>query len=165
MLTTTIAAAAAEEPARGWGGPIALAIVAVVYIAGATLHYGWRERRGLPSPAEDGDTDTGVNAQVSPVSDTDDTDRDTKPWWGEIIDRHGRRVRVSTEPGPRDEDVDVDLGGEDEEEPTVEDVIVRLERQGLPYMEIVRHLMDGFEVSEATAKRRIREVRAAQRIG
>ncbi|MFY1658590.1 hypothetical protein [Micromonospora sp. WMMD1274] len=162
MLTTTIAAAATEEPGRGWGGPIALAIVAAIYIAGATLHYMWRERRGLPSPTDEDDTGTGVNAQVSAVSDTDDTDRDTG-WWGRIVEHRGRRIRVDEL--PRDHDVDLDLADPGSAPETLETAVDRMDRQGVQYMDIVRRVMEVYGVSEATAKRRIREVRAVRQGG
>ncbi|MEV6693354.1 hypothetical protein AB0M35_17980 [Micromonospora sp. NPDC051196] len=157
MLTTTLLAAA-EEPTRGWGGPIALGIAIAIYIAGATIHYNYRERRGLPSPTGEGDTDFGVNPQVTVVSDTDDTSRDTTGWWGRIVERDGRRVRAAGPPPDRDEAVHLDLV--DEEPETIEDAIGRMLDRGCPYAEIVRQVMDEFEVSEATAKRRIRDVRA-----
>ncbi|MFF0721360.1 hypothetical protein [Micromonospora sp. NPDC003816] len=150
--------AAAAEATRGWGGPVALLVVAVLYIAGATIHYGWLEKRGaLPSPADDGDIDSGVKPQVSEVSDTDDTGRDTG-WWGRIVERDGRRVRAAEPAQERDEELDLELV--DEEPATPEDVIGRMLDRGHPYAEIVRQVMDEFEVSEATAKRRIRDVRA-----
>ncbi|WP_431728256.1 hypothetical protein [Verrucosispora sp. TAA-831] len=149
---------AAAEATRGWGGPVALLVVAVLYIAGATIHYGWLEKRGgLPSPTEDTDTDPGVKPQVKPVSDTDDTGRDTG-WWGRIVERDGRRVRATGPAPERDEDLDLELV--DEEPETAEKVIGRMLDRGHPYMEIVRQVMDDLEVSEATAKRAIRDVRA-----
>lgn len=153
-MLTTILLAAADEPSRGWGGPIALGVVIVVYVAGATLHAHFRPDAD-PSPAEGDTPGVSVNPQVGAVSDTDDTDADTG-WWGRIVDRDGRRVRVA-EPvdEPDDEDGQEDV---DESEP-IEDVIARMEDRGVTYMGMVRHLMDEFEVSEATAKRRIREVR------
>lgn len=153
--------AEAAQSQRGWGGPVALLIAVVAFLAFAGLHYAWHERRGLPSPTEDGDTDTGVNTQVSEVSDTDDTDHDTG-WWGRIVEVGGRRVRAGG-PAPRDPVVDVALDEDDEpeEEPaTIEEVVATMLDRGHPYAEIVRHVMDEFEVSEATAKRRIRDVRA-----
>ncbi|RGC68408.1 hypothetical protein C5N14_13560 [Micromonospora sp. MW-13] len=164
MLTTTALLAAAEEPSRGWGGPVALAIVAAVYIAGATIHHHVRSRQD-PSPTGEGDTGVSVKPQVSTVSDTDDTDRDTD-WWGGIAEVGGRRIRVYG-PAPtagREADVDLDLDGDDEQdEPeTIEDVIDRLDFRGVPYAEIVATVMGEFRVSESTAKRRIRDARAAR---
>ncbi|WP_431895899.1 hypothetical protein [Micromonospora haikouensis] len=170
MLTTTVLlAAAAEEPARGWGGPIALAAVAAVYIAGATLHHHFRTRED-PSPTGEGDSGSGVKPQVTQVSDTSDTDRDTG-WWGRIVEVGGRRVRTADGPAPtRDTDVDLDLDGDDaegeedegeeDEAESIEDVIGKMLDRGHQYAEIVRQVMEEFEVSEATAKRRIRDVRA-----
>lgn len=152
-MLTTLTIAAAAEPSRGWGGPIALGIVAAIYVAGATLHHHFREPR---SPAEGDTPGVRVNTQVSAVSDTDDTDADTG-WWGRIVERNGRRVRAA---GPPAEDVDEELDLDLEGAETMEDAIVRLEGQGSSYMEIVRHLVDEHRVSESTAKRAIRTVRA-----
>ncbi|OKI52842.1 hypothetical protein [Micromonospora sp. CB01531] len=149
--------AAAQEPHRGWGGPVALLIAVAVFITIATLHDVWM-RRGLPSPTEGDDTEDGVTAQVSKVSDTDDTDRDTN-WWGRIVEHGGRRVRVDGP--PRDEALDLEL---DDEEPaeTLEEAVDRMDRQGVPYAEIVRRVMADHQVSESTAKRAIRRSREAR---
>lgn len=162
-MDTAMTLAAAAEPTRGWGGPIALALVFVLWLTGATLHDRYLRTHPSPTPAEEGSvSDT---SQASAVSDTDDTDRDTTPdtgWWGWIVETGGRRHRVYDQ--VVDDQADEAAEPEPEEEaPTIEDVIARLEDRGLPYMEIVRHLMDEFEVSEATAKRRIREVREERR--
>ncbi|MEU5945151.1 hypothetical protein ABZ793_06260 [Micromonospora sp. NPDC047465] len=161
-MLTTMTLAAAEEPSRGWGGPIALGLVLAVYIAGATLHDWWMRTRGLPSPTDGDDPGVSVNPQVSAVSDTDDTGRDTG-WWGRLITLpDGRRVRSTAPAALVDEELDLDLdGAQDEEEPaTIEDVVGTMLDRGHPYAEIVRAIMEEFEVSEATAKRRIRDVRA-----
>ena len=131
--------AATTEPHRGWGGPVAILIAVAAFIAFATLHDVWMRRRDLPSP-------TGE----------DDTDRDTTPWWGRIIERDGRRVRAAEPAGDADEDVE----SEPEEPATIEEVVGMMLDRGHPYAEIVRSIMEEFEVSEATAKRRIRDVRA-----
>ncbi|MGJ3228932.1 hypothetical protein ACQEUV_26785 [Micromonospora aurantiaca (nom. illeg.)] len=127
-----------------------------LFITFATLHDTWMRSRGLPSPDEDDTTDTGVNPQVTPGSDTDDTADDTS-LWGRIVNRGGRRVRVYTEPA-RDAEVDVDLE-DDEEFETLEEAVDRMDRQGVPYAEIVRRVMVAYQVSESTAKRRIRDSR------
>ncbi|RLK13341.1 hypothetical protein DER29_4359 [Micromonospora sp. M71_S20] len=163
MLTSTALLAAAEEPSRGWGGPIALGLVLAVYITGATLHDWWLRTHEAPSPTEEDDPGVSDPAQVSAVSDTDDTDRDTGGWWGRLITLpDGRRVRSTAPTAPVDEELDLDLDGDqDKEEPaTIEDVIGTMLDRGHQYAEIVRHVMEEFEVSEATAKRRIRDVRA-----
>ncbi|WKU03766.1 hypothetical protein [Micromonospora sp. HUAS LYJ1] len=159
---TVLLAAAADEPTRGWGGPIALGIVGVIYVTAVTLHDRWLRRD--PSPTEGGDPDTGVNAQVSAVSDTDDTTRDTG-WWGRIVEVDGRRVRAGErKPAPADPEVDVDLDDVAEDEPeeqeTVEEVIGTMLDRGHGYADIVRTIQEEFDISEATAKRRIRDVRA-----
>lgn len=151
--------AATQEPARGWAGPVAILIATAVFIGFATLHDAWMRRRDLPSPAEGDDTGGGVKAQASAVSDTDDTDRDTG-WWGRIVERGGQRIRVDERP-PRDEDLDLDLE-EDEEAETLEEAVGRMDRQGIPYAEIVRTVVASYRVSESTAKRRIRGSREAR---
>lgn len=147
---------AAQEPQRGWGGPVALLIAVAAFIALATLHDAWMRRRGLPSPTEGDDPDDGVNPQVGSVSDTSDTAGDPG-WWGRIVERGGRRVRVAAPPA----DDDVDLALDDEPE-TLEEAVARLDAEGVPYAEIVRRVMADFRVSESTAKRRIRDSREAR---
>lgn len=145
---------AAEQAAtRGWGGPVALAIVAAVYIAGVTLHHHFR---GPHSPTEGDGPGVRVTPQVSSVSDTDDTKRDTG-WWGRVITLpDGRRARAHAAEDVDDE-VDVDL---DDESETEEEAVARMLDDDVQYAEIVRCLRADFRVSEATAKRRIRDVRA-----
>ncbi|WP_139135787.1 hypothetical protein [Micromonospora yangpuensis] len=157
--------AAADEPARGWGGPIALALVVALYVTGTTLHHTWLQRHDDPSPTREADTDTGVNTQVNSVSDTDDTDRDTTGWWGRIVDVGGHRVRLTDRDRPdvdddQDDDEDEDQG--QDEPATIESVIAQMLDRGHQYAEVVRHVQEEFEVSEATAKRRIRDVRASR---
>ncbi|GIJ42631.1 hypothetical protein Vwe01_59560 [Micromonospora andamanensis] len=148
---------AAETSSRGWGGPVALLVAVGAFVLFIGLHWLWMQHRGIPSPSGRGDTGSGVKPQVSSVSDTDDTDRDTG-WWGRIVERDGRRVRATAPPPNRDDEVDLDLV--DEEPESIEDAVGRMLDQGHPYMEIVRQVMDEFDVSEATAKRAIRDVRA-----
>ena len=170
MSTTTILIAAAEEPSRGWGGPIAILVAGALFLLFAVAHDHFYGRAGddeepdeaLPSPtrrARGVSRDTQVNSGV----DTDDTERDTDSdtgWWGQIVNVGGRRVRV-TEPVDVDELDDDGDDQEPEEEPVrIEDAIAMLEDRGVPYTEIVRTVREEFEVSESTAKRRIREVRA-----
>ncbi|SCL42183.1 hypothetical protein GA0074692_6853 [Micromonospora pallida] len=167
MLTTTILAAA-QEPERGWGGPIALfAAVAAFYVIISVHHrvQEARERRANPSPTPPGRRGVSDTTQARTVSDTADTERDTG-WWGRIATIGGKRVRVIEGIVEHvDEAVDVALDddepAEDEEE-AIEDVVDRLEYRGVAYSEIVATLMADFKVSEATAKRRIRDARAAR---
>ncbi|GAB3817594.1 hypothetical protein GCM10027605_68550 [Micromonospora zhanjiangensis] len=111
-------------------------------------------------PRRGGDNRRGVNPQLSEVSDTDDTTADT-PWWGRIVERGGRRVRVVPGAVPeRDPELDWDLEEGDTE--TLEEAVDRMDQDGVPYAEIVRRVMADYEVSESTAKRRIRESRQAR---
>ncbi|MGW5556836.1 hypothetical protein ACWER9_06390 [Micromonospora sp. NPDC003944] len=150
---TPVLLAATSEPDRGWGGPIAVLIAVVLFL----LFIGIQEYRD-PSPTEDEGSGVSVNPKVNTVSDTDDTGRDTG-WWGRIRVVGGRRVRVVDEL-PVDDELDLDLD-DDEEPETVDGAVARLLGERLSYMEIVRHLMTVYRVSEATAKRRIREHRDA----
>ncbi|MCX5066885.1 hypothetical protein OOJ91_13620 [Micromonospora lupini] len=149
---TIMLIAASSEPDRGWGGPIALLVAGALFL----LFIGIQEYRD-PSPTEDEGSGVKVNSQVSSVPDTDDTGRDTG-WFGRIVERGGRRVRVVDE--LVDDELDLDLD-DDEEPETIEAAVARLVDARQPYMEIVRHLMTVHRVSERTAKRRIREYRQA----
>ncbi|MFI6228862.1 hypothetical protein ACIBCR_16285 [Micromonospora echinospora] len=174
MLTTTILAAA-QEPERGWGGPVALLVAVAAFYVIISVHHRIqeaRERRANPSPTPPTGRGVSDTTQVRAVSDTDDTARDTEPdtgWWGRIVESGGRRFRVYDQPAaaaePADDEVDVALDDDEHDEPeeeteTIEDVIALMLDRGHQYAEIVRHVMEEFEVSEATAKRRIRDVRA-----
>ncbi|MGI5212328.1 hypothetical protein [Plantactinospora sp. CA-290183] len=85
------------------------------------------------------------------------------PWWGQIIDRDGRRVRRvahvlrTGESPPPDDEVDVAL--DDEEPPELEAWIDDCLGAGVSYNTIVREGVARYRVSEATMKRRIRNVR------
>ncbi|XTZ18204.1 hypothetical protein ACQSSU_12920 [Micromonospora echinospora] len=174
MLTTTILAAT-EEPNRGWGGPVALVVAVAAFYVIISVHHRIqevRERRGNPSPTPPAGRGVSDTTQVRAVSDTDDTARDTEPdtgWWGRIVEAGGRRFRVYDQPGAEsaDEEVDVALDDDEDDDPeeeteTIEDVIDRLEFRGVSYGEIVATLMADFKISESTAKRKIREARAAR---
>lgn len=145
---------AAQDAPRGWGGPIALLVAAAIFVAYATLLDAWQRRREVHSPTEGDAPGVRVTPQARSVSDTDDTEPDTG-WWGRIVVRNGKRIRAS---GPAVEVVDEELDLALEE--TLEDAIARMEDEGVAYMEIVRQVMDEHRVSESTAKRAIREVRA-----
>lgn len=158
---------AAEEMHRGWGGPIAILIAVAIFIAIATVHDHFKESQD-PSPTGKGGRGVRVNSQVTEVSDTDDTDSDTG-WWGRIVDRDGRRWRqvahvVRTGASLPAEGIDLALDEEEDEEAdeTLEEYVDRLDRAGVGYAEIVREAMDEYRVSEATAKRRIREARESR---
>ncbi|MFC6017200.1 hypothetical protein ACFP2T_13410 [Plantactinospora solaniradicis] len=159
---------AAEQVDRGWGGPIGLLAAVAVFWGLVEAHRYFKIRNSSPTaPADDTD---GINPLVDEVSDTDDTDRDTS-WWGRIVDRDGRRVRqiehvLRTGSSLPDDEIDLAL---DDEDPhvgtsanlpeTQAEFVDRLDLEGVPYAEIVRQAMERFRISEATVKRRIREVR------
>jgi hypothetical protein len=165
MLTTTILAAA-EEPTRGWGGPIALAVAVGTWYVFISVFHRVQEARGGrrtdPSPTPPAGRGVSDTTQVRAVSDTADTARDTG-WWGRIATVAGKRVRVIEGTAePVDEEVDVALDDDEDERETEEDVVDRLDRRGVQYHEIVSTLMADFRISESTAKRRIRDARAAR---
>lgn len=158
---TPYIAATTLEPSRGWGGPLAILIAVAVFVAIATVHHNITEARARRphSPAGRGARVVGVKPLVSSVSDTSDTDADTG-WWGRIVELGGHRVRqIEDGHQPADDDIDLALDGGDESE-TLEEFIARADDAGVPYAEIVRDAVRAFRVSESTAKRRIRDVRA-----
>jgi hypothetical protein len=162
-----ILAAVTQEPQRGWGGPIALLIAGAIFIAFATgLHQFQeaREARRNPSPTPPGGRGVRVKPQVSAGSDTDDTDRDTDDWQGRIVQVDGAYYRVYPRPdaGVDEDDVDLELDEPDEE--TIEQAVIRMDGEGVPYNEMVRRLVADYRVSESTAKRRIRDTRAVATI-
>lgn len=160
-MHTTITLAAAAEPTRGWGGPIALAVVTTLWLVGANLHERWMRTHPSPTPGEEpGVSDT---PQARAGADTDDTDRDTDSdtgWWGRIVEVGGQRVRATRRPEPAVEDDEDDEDQADEE--TIEDVIDDLDRRGVPYVEMVPQLMSRYRISDSTAKRRIRAARESR---
>jgi hypothetical protein len=157
--------AAAVEPHRGWGGLIAIAIA----LGCAWLVHLATRRNASPTPPTPGPS--RVDTQVKAVSDTDDTSADTD-WWGRIEEHGGvrlRRFRAVLATGssdlPEDDvDHDIDLALADEERAPekVEDLVDRLDRAGTGYMDIVRRLIADYGISEATAKRRVRDARATR---
>lgn len=181
MHTTLILALDDSDPARGWGGPIAIAIaVAIAYGIAQLVDY-IRSRwfpAGGPSPTPAAIRDVVDHTVREPVSDTDDTDPDTAPWYGKIITVGGQRFRTLThiartgnsprpaiDKGDDESEVDPEADAEadlaDEQE-TIEEYVDRLDGEGVEYMKIVRGAMHYFDVSAATAKRRIREARKAR---
>jgi hypothetical protein len=148
---------------RGWGHLVGLAIGTVI----AVLAYGtvqwWRDYRGLsPTPPDEDETDVTPGETV--VSDDDDTDLDT----ADDTDWEGRRI-ITTADGSRvvryrHHALDVaDDGLEDEEveegEETRDEMADRLVAGRGNYADWVRELMGAFDISEATAKRAIRDAR------
>lgn len=165
---------AAEETSRGWGGPLAMLAAVAIFITFATLLDAWQRRRDH-SPGEGaGRGGVRVKSQVDTGFDTDDTDDDPGPDTGRErsgpgawLRDFGRALwaREDRELDDEDEEEPVDDGQGDEEEDeegpeTIEGTIRRLTEQGIPYAGIVRVLKREYRISESTAKRRIREVRA-----
>ncbi|WP_422772116.1 hypothetical protein ACN28C_03190 [Plantactinospora sp. WMMC1484] len=56
-------------------------------------------------------------------------------------------------------DIDLTLDDPEQAEPSLEEFVDRLDLGGVPYAEIVRRAMAEYKLSEATAKRRIRDCR------
>ncbi len=134
-----------------------LAAAAVAFVAVGTHQWWMHYRDPSPTPPDGADIDVtpGETDDLTP----DDTGGDTAPdtgWWG-------RRVRlpdgsvVVRQPDAVVADDDIDVGLEDEE--TREDMADRLVAGGGSYADWVREIMGAFDVSEATAKRAIREAR------
>lgn len=153
-------AAAAAEPDRGWGGPLALLAAVIIFIAISQGWEWWQARKIDTSspPLDDPDTMIGVNPQVRTVSDTDDTDTDTIHEWGRVS-RARQRMKVirGWVWAPKEAVDDVDQAGA--EGVPLEEFVAELDRAGVPYAQIVRRSMQHYGVSEATAKRRIRDAR------
>jgi hypothetical protein len=154
--------AAAVEPHRGWGGPIAIlvafAVIGLIHII--------QQRRGNPSPTLSAGQVRSVKTQVTEVPDTDDTEDDTDggEWWGRIVTINGVRQRVADDDAAAAELVDNDLDlpldePEDDSEPeTLEGwICANLDRLG--YAETVREGVRRWRVSERTVKRRIADRR------
>jgi hypothetical protein len=154
--------AAADDPQRGWGGPIAILIAFAVL---GLIHLA-RQRSLGPSPTLTSTSGFSAESQVSAVPDTDDIAPDTDgDWWGRIVTIAGVRRRVG--PGELldeelvDGEVDLALDEPDEREvETLEDwVYDNLER--MSYGDIVAGGMQRFKVSRRTVTRRIAEAKSA----
>ena len=150
--------AVAEASGRGWAHLVALLIAAGVAVIVVSAHRHWDLIRN-PSPTPPGGAEIDVTPGETDDLTPDDTGGDTAPdtgWWG-------RRVRlpdgsvVVRQPDAVVADDDIDVGLEDEE--TREDMADRLVAGGGSYADWVREIMGAFDVSEATAKRAIREAR------
>jgi hypothetical protein len=147
---------------RGWGHLVGLAIGTVI----AVLAYGtvqwWREYRGLsPTPPDVDEIDVTPGEPV--VSDDDDTGLDT--FDDTLPDGRYRMtdgsILVRAWRPPHAGDIDLDLDEPDglEDEETREEMADRLVVGGGSYADWVRELMGAFDISEATAKRAIRDAR------
>jgi hypothetical protein len=171
-------AAATAEPSRGWGGPLALLAAFVVF---RMLMPGMRKLRDKiinPSPTPALPTAERVKVKATVGVTPDEPSEPEVGWWGRIREVGGERFRQAEqvwrtgdhelppdddEPG---EDPAIDLALDDEEpeeeergEPA-EEYIARALDLGIPYNQIVKVLMDHYDISRSTAKRRIGEVRA-----
>lgn len=182
MFAASTHLAAAQE-ARGWAGTAALVLAVAAYLA--VVHSPTLLRvavsgvkhlvgRGVTTPDTDDDTtpDTGTEeygwgrigrdtARSAP--DTDDTDRDTTSRWGRLT--HIWRTGASPPTPDGDEQEEViepdEIIAPTEKPETLEEFLQRADGK-MPYMNMVREIQDRYQVSEATAKRRIREARGAR---
>jgi hypothetical protein len=177
-------AAASAEPARGWGGPVALLVAFLIFRIVVMPAGRWvMSKIGNPSPTPALPTAERVKAQAT-VGVTDDGSGSDAGWWGRIVEVGGVRVRQaqqvwrtgSHELPPADDDEDDDLEEDpeidlalDEDEPedegegeTVEQYIHRARDLKLPYAQIVRVVMEYYDLTEPAAKYRIRKVDAAR---
>lgn len=168
--------AATAEPSRGWGGPAALAIAVAIFGAIVWLKSVYDDKIGNHSPTPSRGGEIADRTLYHGEFDTDDTDADTDqpdPWYGRIVTIGGRRMRVvqhilrtgsspkpaEIEAGPQGDGLDI-ITDDDPGEP-IEEWIARADGRGMTYSEMVRIGVAHYGLSEATVKRRIRDVRAA----
>jgi hypothetical protein len=174
--------AAATEPARGWGGPAALLAAFLIFRVVVMPAGRWvMSKIGNSSPTPALPPAERVKAQAT-VGVTDDGSGSDAGWWGRIVEVGGVRVRQAQqvwrtgshelppaddgEDDDLDEDPEIDLAL-DEDEPddedegeTVEQYIARARDLKLPYAQIVRVVMEYYDLTEPAAKYRIRKVDA-----
>lgn len=174
-------AVASAEPNRGWGGPIALLAAFVIFRIVVMPAGRWvMSKIANPSPPPALPAGSRLKAQAT-VGVTDDEPADTEVgWWGRIVEIGGVRVRQAqqvwrtgshelppAEPDEEpDEDPEIDLPLDDEDDDegeSVEEYIGRARDLKVPYNQIVKVVMEYYDLSESTAKRRIRDVDAARR--
>jgi hypothetical protein len=156
---------AAETQDPGWAHLVGLMIASAIAFIGVWTHRWWMDYRGhSPTPPDGDEIDVtpGETDDLTPDDTTDDTDR--KQWWwrervpqpdGSILVRpwHGHAADSPVE----DDEIDLDLEGGEEE--TREEMADRLVAGRGNYADWVREIMNAFNVSEATAKRAIRDAR------
>lgn len=150
---------AAETADPGWAHLVGLMIASVIAFLGVWTHRWWMDYRDpSPTPPEDDETDVtpGETYDLTPDDTTDDTEADTG-WWGRRIRLAdgSMMVRQPDALDVADDEIDVDLGDEE----TREEMADRLVAGGGSYADWVREIMGAFDVSEATAKRAIRDAR------
>lgn len=184
MLTTSTLLAAGEQP-RGWGGTIALAAAVLAYlliIHSPTLARGAvsgvkslvRGDADTADTAPDTASDTGRDTDYEWGRITHDTDVDTADTGPDTAPRRGRLARLthilrtgsSLPQAPERSDGDVieptEIIVPEPRQETLEEFVLRVDCD-TPYMEMVREIQRRYGGSEATAKRRIRQARAARR--
>lgn len=133
-MDTITLAAAATEATRGWGGPIALALVLAAWTTVVTAHQTWLNRVddgqdddedeiNIPSPTPPGGGAGGSDTTADLRTDTTDTG-----------------------------------GGEGMSINVLAEIASQRLADRTPYTDIVRELM-GYRVSESTAKRAVRRAR------
>jgi hypothetical protein len=148
---------AVEAAPAGWAHLVGLLIAAGIAVLAVGTHQ-WRMSLRDPSPPPLEGPDTDVTPGETWVSDDDDTGLDT------VDDTlpEGRyrmpdgSILVRRWQPPADIDLDLDDEGEDE---TREEMTDRLVAGGGSYADWVREIMGAFDVSEATAKRAVRDAR------
>jgi hypothetical protein len=155
--------AAASEPDRGWGGPLAILIAfTIMWVIHLVVQH-----RAAHSPPPPRHARIGDNAQVGSVPDTDDPAAVT-PWWGRIVTIDGQRIRQVWRTGssevpdePDDEGWLADWAPADDDEGEAEDIVgwVRDYLDAMKYADLVRAGVKRWGVSERTMKRRIAEAR------
>jgi hypothetical protein len=153
---------AAETADPGWAHLVGLMIAAAIAFVGVWTHRWWMDYRGLsPTPPEDGEIDVTPGETV--VSDDDDTDLDTTddtlPEGRYRMADGSILVRAWRPPHAGDIDLELDEPDGTEDEETREETAERLVAGGGSYADWVREIMNAHDVSEATAKRAIRDAR------
>jgi hypothetical protein len=170
--------AAAVEPNRGWGGPVAI-LVAITLFFAYTQFRDWRQLRkeiDIPSPTPPWerrrDEDPQVAVGVTDDDTTDDTDEDTVNNFGlrrirladgSVLKRRAQavwRTGSSELPEPDeaavepvdDRDGEGEVGGE-----TRADYADRLVAEPIRYSGAVDAIVRAYGVSERTAKRDLAE--------
>jgi hypothetical protein len=170
--------AATTEPPRGWGGPIALLTAFLIFRVVVMPAGRWvMSKIGNPSPPPALPTAERVKAQATVGSTDDGSNGSEVGWWGRIVEVGGVRARQaqqiwrtgSHELPPADEpeeeagedlEIDLALDDDDDEGETVGEYITRARALKLPYNQIVKVIMEYYDLTEATAKYRIRKVDA-----
>lgn len=143
--------AAARPGLAHLGGLLAAIVFAALLIGAHQIVTGRVDHSPPPPDGDDTDMTPGETGDLTP----DDTTGDTG-WWGRRVRLpDGTLVVRQHAADVLDDEIDVDL----EDEETREEMAERLVLGGGSYADWVREIMNAHDVSEATAKRAIRDAR------